>query len=138
MSRLPLFGRRRFRTAAVLLTVGGLALAGARVLTAQSARTDVYQPSLYQALHWRNIGPYRGGRVAAVTGVASEPRVYYMGSAGGGVWKTTDAGITWKNVSDGFFKTGSVGAIAVAPSDPERGVRRHGRAGASRRGDVGR
>ncbi|MDE3153819.1 MAG: glycosyl hydrolase [Acidobacteriota bacterium] len=102
----------------MLLVVSGLLVAGGRVLTAQAARNDAYPPSLYQAMHWRNIGPFRGGRVAAVAGVASEPRVYYMGSAGGGVWKTVDAGITWTNVSDGFFKTGSVGAIAVAPSDP--------------------
>ena len=89
MSRLPLFGRRRFRTAAVLLTVGGLALAGARVLTAQSARTDVYQPSLFQGMEWRNVGPFRGGRVTTVAGVPSQPMVYYMGAAGGGIWKTT-------------------------------------------------
>ncbi len=72
----------------------------------------------YQALRWRCIGPYRGGRVTAVTGVAQKPLVFYMGATGGGVWKTEDAGLTWVNISDGFFKTGSVGAIAVAESDP--------------------
>ncbi len=71
------------------------------------------------ALRWRSIGPYRGGRVTAVAGVASQPLVYYMGAAGGGVWKTEDAGMTWNNISDGFFRTGSVGAIAVAPSNPD-------------------
>src|SRR5262245_65850926 len=70
------------------------------------------------ALRWRSIGPYRGGRVTAVSGVAQQPLVYYMGATGGGVWKTEDAGVTWANISDGFFHTGSVGAIAVAPSDP--------------------
>ncbi|MEO1447986.1 MAG: glycosyl hydrolase, partial [Bacteroidota bacterium] len=72
----------------------------------------------FQALKWRLVGPFRGGRSVAVTGVPGDHETYYMGSTGGGVWKTTDAGTTWRNVSDGFFKTGSVGAIAVAPSDP--------------------
>lgn len=75
-------------------------------------------PEAYQALRWRYIGPYRGGRVTAVTGVAQKPLVFYMGATGGGVWKSEDAGLTWVNISDGFFKTGSVGAIAVAESDP--------------------
>jgi photosystem II stability/assembly factor-like uncharacterized protein len=71
------------------------------------------------ALRWRSIGPFRGGRVTAVAGVTGQRRVYYMGATGGGVWKTDDAGITWNNISDGFFHTGSVGAIAVADSDPD-------------------
>src|SRR6185295_9073001 len=75
-------------------------------------------PDLSGALRWRNIGPFRGGRVTAVAGIASQPLVYYMGATGGGVWKTDDAGVTWTNISDGFLHTGSVGAIAVAPSDP--------------------
>jgi photosystem II stability/assembly factor-like uncharacterized protein len=75
-------------------------------------------PNLYRALEWRGIGPYRGGRVTAVTGVASDRFVYYMGATGGGVWKTIDGGISWRPLSDGYFKTGSVGAIAVADSDP--------------------
>src|SRR2546426_95699 len=70
------------------------------------------------ALHWRSIGPYRGGRVTAVAGVATQPFVYYMGATGGGVWKTEDAGVTWTNISDGFFRTGSVGAVSVAESTP--------------------
>ena len=74
--------------------------------------------SLFHGLKWRNIGPFRGGRSVTSTGVIGQPHTYYMGSTGGGVWKTTDDGITWKNISDGFFKTGSVGAIAVAESDP--------------------
>ena len=73
--------------------------------------------SLYHGLKWRNIGPFRGGRSVTSTGVVGKPHTYYMGSTGGGVFKTTDDGITWKNISDGFFKTGSVGAIAVAESD---------------------
>jgi len=70
------------------------------------------------ALRWRNIGPFRGGRVTAVAGIASQPLVYYMGATGGGVWKTDDAGLTWNNVSDGFFHAGSVGAVAVSQSNP--------------------
>jgi len=72
----------------------------------------------YNNLHWRNIGPFRGGRSVASTGVVKQPNVFYMGSTGGGVWKTEDYGLAWKNISDGFFKTGTVGAIAVSESDP--------------------
>jgi len=78
-------------------------------------------PSLsdrFPGLEFRNIGPFRGGRSVAVTGVRGQPLVYYFGSTGGGVWKTTDAGASWKNVSDKFFKTSSIGAVAVAGSDP--------------------
>ena len=76
-------------------------------------------PSLvYNNLNWRNIGPFRGGRSVTSTGVANAPSTFYMGSTGGGVWKTEDNGIHWKNISDGFFKTGTVGAIAVSESDP--------------------
>lgn len=69
------------------------------------------------SLEWRCIGPYRGGRVAAVAGDVSNPLVFYFGCAGG-VWKTCDGGTYWENVSDGFFKTSAVGAIAVSESDP--------------------
>src|SRR5713226_3802497 len=72
---------------------------------------------LLRGLEWRNIGPHRGGRVVAVAGVPSQPYVYYFGGTGGGVWKTTDGGIRWLNVSDGQLGTGSVGAVAVAESD---------------------
>ncbi len=77
------------------------------------------QSDLLKQLQYRSIGPYRGGRSAAVTGVPSQPGVYYYGATGGGVWKSTDAGINWESVSDNsVFGTGSVGAIAVADSDP--------------------
>jgi len=79
----------------------------------------VYSQALYNGLHFRCIGPHRGGRVTAVAGHAANPAVFYMGSTGGGVWKTTDYGRVWGNVSDGFFKVGSIGAIDVADSDPE-------------------
>ncbi len=71
------------------------------------------------ALRWRFIGPPRGGRVVAVAGDPTEPAVFYFGSCGGGVWKTTDAGNSWRNVSDGFLRTAAVGALAVAASDPQ-------------------
>lgn len=72
----------------------------------------------YQALQWRLVGPFRGGRATCITGIPSQPLVYYMGATGGGVWKSADGGISWHNVSDGFMMTGSVGAIAVAGDDP--------------------
>lgn len=71
----------------------------------------------FKALKFRNIGPFRGGRSVASSGVVSDPMTYYMGSTGGGVWKTLDGGIKWKNISDGFFKTGTVGSITVSESD---------------------
>ena len=77
----------------------------------------VFDTKNFDALKWRSIGPFRGGRSNAVCGVIGDPMTYYMGSTGGGVWKTNDAGISWNNISDGFLKTGSVGAIEVAPSD---------------------
>ncbi len=70
----------------------------------------------YSSIKWRNIGPFRGGRSAAVTGVKGKPTLFYMGATGGGVWKTTDGGGTWSNISDGFFG-GSVGSIAVSEWD---------------------
>lgn len=69
-------------------------------------------------LEWRQLGPFRGGRVEAVAGDPRDRNTFYFGSCGGGVWKTTDGGLFWRNVSDGFFERASVGAIAVAGSDP--------------------
>ena len=73
--------------------------------------------NLTSALRWRSVGPFTGGRATAVAGVRGEPNVYYMGTAGGGVWKTDDYGATWRSISDKDFKTASIGALAVAPSD---------------------
>src|ERR1700691_1389547 len=75
-------------------------------------------PSYLQLLHWRMVGPSRGGRVTAVAGAPVNKQVFYFGATGGGIWKTDDGGIGWSNVSDGFVNTGSVGALAVAPSNP--------------------
>lgn len=77
-----------------------------------------YSPDTYQALRYRPVGPYRGGRSIAVTGVVGKPYTFYFGAAGGGLWKTTDGGKTWLNVSDDDFQAASVGAVTVAPSDP--------------------
>jgi photosystem II stability/assembly factor-like uncharacterized protein len=73
---------------------------------------------LASALRWRSVGPYTGGRVTAVAGIPDQPNVYYMGTAGGGVWKTEDYGHNWKSISDKDFRTGDIGAVAIAPSDP--------------------
>ncbi len=92
-------------------------------LTAQKAKpkTETTPPKLdaglYKGLKWRNIGPFRGGRANAISGVVGNDNLYYVGYTGGGVSKTEDAGITWKNISDGFFKVGSIGEIAVSESD---------------------
>jgi len=77
-----------------------------------------YDTTLYRSLQWREIGPFRGGRSIAVAGHRNQPWTYYFGATGGGVWKTDDGGVTWLNVSDGFFKVGIIGALAVAESDP--------------------
>jgi photosystem II stability/assembly factor-like uncharacterized protein len=81
-------------------------------------QSTVRDPASFQALRFRHIGPFRGGRSTAVAGVADQPFTFYMGASGGGVFKTSDAGTSWRNVSDGFFAAGSIGAIAVADSDP--------------------
>ncbi len=74
--------------------------------------------SYFKPLKYRNIGPFRGGRSVTATGVVGDPLTYYMGTTGGGLWKTSDAGVSWENISDGFFEMGSVGAVAVSPSNP--------------------
>ncbi|MDQ3043509.1 MAG: glycosyl hydrolase, partial [Acidobacteriota bacterium] len=100
-------------------------------------------------MKWRSIGPFRGGRSVASVGVIGDPRTYYMGTTGGGLWKTEDTGLSWQNISDGHFKTGSVGAIAVAESDPNvvyvgmgehavRGVMTHHGDGVYRSTDAGK
>ncbi len=85
---------------------------------AVSSATAPFDTTVFQALQWRLVGPWRGGRANAVAGIPSQPFTYFVGYTGGGVWRTDDAGIRWRNISDGYFKTGSIGAIAVAPSDP--------------------
>jgi len=95
----------------------GLALAGVELVGAQTDANEIIDPAHISALSYRGVGPHRGGRVTAVTGVRSEPYMFYMGSTGGGVFKTDDAGATWRNISDGQIPIPSIGAITVAPSD---------------------
>lgn len=83
----------------------------------QKAASSEFTEKHFDALKWRLVGPFRGGRVGTVTGVAERPNLFYMGTAGGGVWKTEDGGNTWSCISDGYFG-GSIGAVAVAESDP--------------------
>ena len=75
-------------------------------------------PGAFAGLKFRNLGPFRGGRVGAVAGVPGQPQRYYMGATGGGLWRTEDGGASWRNLSDGYFRTGSVGAIGLCDGDP--------------------
>ncbi len=100
---------------AILLTPP--AVEGAKTQDTGSA-SSLFDKELFEPLEFRNIGPFRGGRSTAVTGVLGDPLTFYMGTTGGGVWKTADGGGSWKNISDGHFAVASVGALAVAPSDP--------------------
>jgi len=104
-----------------LLGLGLLALAfspqESQAQRRKKAAAPAIAPELVKGIEYRELGPFRGGRSAAVTGVPGQPNLFYMGATGGGVWKTDNAGTTWKNISDGFFG-GSIGAVAVAPSDP--------------------
>jgi photosystem II stability/assembly factor-like uncharacterized protein len=113
------------RTVGFSAVLAGLALAlgvglGSADLAAQGNDGNVVvDPSLYSALHFRSVGPSRGGRSTAVTGYMDRPFTFLMGTVGGGVWRTTDAGQTWNNITDGYLRRGPVGAIEVAPSDPD-------------------
>ncbi|MDT7690304.1 MAG: hypothetical protein QOE46_3063 [Acidobacteriota bacterium] len=105
--------------AAAFLLVGNMPQAvQARQQQAAQPSTTASQRKPFGPLAYRQIGPFRGGRSGTVAGVPSQPFVYYFGSTGGGVWKTTDGGVTWEPLGDQTFKTGSVGAIGVSESDP--------------------
>jgi photosystem II stability/assembly factor-like uncharacterized protein len=114
--------RRRCSGAVLALAVSCLVSTSSRATTAASARPAPPPAPLdaarFGGMRFRSVGPYRGGRVCAVTGVRGRPATFYFGSTGGGVWKTDDGGTSWQPISDRDFSTGSVGAIAVAPSDP--------------------
>ena len=101
-----------FFTAAFLISF----LAGSGIDAFQESKEGL--DAQYQGVKWRCIGPFRGGRSVCASGVVGNSQTYFMGTTGGGLWKTSDAGQHWENVSDGFFKTGSVGAVAVSESDP--------------------
>ncbi|HEX8724672.1 MAG TPA: glycosyl hydrolase [Gemmatimonadaceae bacterium] len=107
-----------FALAAACLTAAPAALAAQASAAPGPTGAATFDSVRFGGLHWRSIGPYRGGRVTTVVGVPSEPLTYYMGATGGGIWKTDDAGLTWRNVSDHYIRRGSIGSLAVAPSDP--------------------
>jgi photosystem II stability/assembly factor-like uncharacterized protein len=109
-----------------LLVVAGLLFAGAlclapATLTAQrrGGPPQAADAGPFGALRWRSVGPSRGGRSLAAVGSVARPNEYYMGATGGGLWKTTDSGVTWQPVTDGLISSSSVGAVAVAPSNPD-------------------
>ncbi len=103
----------------VLIVLAALLLALPAVeVSAQGNGTPTVDPALFQGLRYRSVGPTRGGRSTAVTGYRSRPFTFLMGTVGGGIWRTEDAGQTWHNISDGFLNVGAVGALAVAPSNP--------------------
>ena len=87
-------------------------------IPAPVVQSNAFNSDDFKSLKWRNIGPFRGGRSNAVAGVPGNNLLYYAGYTGGGLWKTEDAGLSWINISDGYFETGSVGDIAVSESDP--------------------
>jgi photosystem II stability/assembly factor-like uncharacterized protein len=97
-------------------SLGLLALMGLVTLSGTLFASQ-YNPSLFSGMKWREIGPFRGGRVEAVTGIPGNPNVFYFGAVAGGVWKTENGGVTWKPLFD-KEPVASIGAIAVAPSDP--------------------
>src|SRR3954468_9000464 len=98
---------------ALIKAAGSIESANARVAVNGTVGED-----LYAGLRWRNIGPFHGGRVSAVTGAIGQPGVFYLGAPAGGVWKTTNAGVTWLPIFDAFSNVDSIGAVQVAPSDP--------------------
>src|SRR6266487_239118 len=107
---------RQFINALMVLALAApLGTAAIAHLVAQPSRVD---PALYAGLRWRSIGPFRAGRVNSVSGVPGQPGVFYAGSVGGGVWKTTNAGRTWLPIFDSQ-PIASIGAVAVAPSNPD-------------------
>jgi photosystem II stability/assembly factor-like uncharacterized protein len=106
----------------VIIAVFGIALLSAAVMPhavgARAALNEAPDDKLFAGLRWRNIGPFHGGRVSAVTGAIGQPGTFYLGAPAGGAWKTTSAGVSWFPIFDQFTNVDSVGAIQVAPSDP--------------------
>src|ERR1700754_1042631 len=92
---------------------------GVLVCSAAILAAPAYDPAIFASLTWRSIGPARGGRSIASAGSPSRPLEYYFGAVGGGLWKTTDGGLTWRPVTDGQIQSSSVGAVAVSESNPD-------------------
>ena len=109
----PVVAVRKYRPPAI--RAENAALRGDQVPYGSNGKVD---PRLLETMEWRQVGPFRGGRVVAVAGHPTEPTVFYFGATSGGVWMSDDAGAYWENISDGFFNTAAVGAIAVSASDP--------------------
>lgn len=109
-----------FCTFAIIISLPSFSQKKAKISTPkiESVLVNSFHADLYKGLKWRNIGPFRGGRSITATGIKQNPLIYYFGGTGGGIWKTEDAGTSWKNISDGQIKTGSVGIISIAESDP--------------------
>ena len=101
------------------LVVGLVALTSLPLAAPAAHAAQASTEQLTGALHWRNVGPFYGGRVTSLAGVASQPYHFYAAYAGGGIWETTDYGVHWKPIPDKHFTTGNIGAIAVAPSNPK-------------------
>ena len=105
------------------VALGYVALAGATLAGTAGGQRPAAPPAVdsvqFRGMQWRSIGPNRGGRSIAVAGSARRPLEYYFGAVGGGLWKTTDGGQTWKPVTDGQLRSSSVGAVAVAESNPD-------------------
>ncbi|MBI3792789.1 MAG: hypothetical protein HY275_18175 [Gemmatimonadetes bacterium] len=124
--RFPLLPAPRARLASAVLTCVAIVAASADAQApaarapgpAVPALTNGADPASFASMRWRMLGPARGGRVTTVAGVPSQPHTFYMGSTGGGIWRTTDAGMSWVNISDGQLPVGSMGDIRVADSDP--------------------
>jgi len=106
-----------YKASLFLLILSLLPLAAEGQKRKKTKNTNSFPEALYTSMEYRLVGPFRGGRSAAVTGVPGKPNLFYFGAAGGGVWRTTDGGRAWENISDGFFG-GSIGAVEVAQSDP--------------------
>src|SRR6202030_424346 len=128
MNSFRLMGRTACMTGALLLLVASASFAQTREKERKPAelQSDTQKPSpsdtenedpQFKGMKYRVVGPFRGGRSLTASGVAGDPKTYYFGSAGGGVWKSIDGALTWSSVFD-KQSVGSVGSLAVAPSDP--------------------
>jgi photosystem II stability/assembly factor-like uncharacterized protein len=106
------------RASAAPLALASIVVAAPPASAQDTDRNVTVHPTLLETMEYRMVGPYRGGRSTAVSGFPDDARHYVMGTTGGGVWTTEDAGESWENVSDGFIDVGSIGAVEVAPGDP--------------------